>query len=81
MHELHTKVSYMPAIYLNIAINTLTLPLQAWFLPESPHYLYAHRKMTEFQSALRKLSEFNTGNDDQIDLHALAETERDVVST
>ena len=48
--------SYLFGIYFNIFVNVITLPLQIWFLPESPHFLYANGRKSQFYSVLLQIN-------------------------
>jgi len=74
-HMQLTHVSYMSALYLNIATNVVTLPLLMRFLPESPHFLYATGQSSQFFPALQKLHQIKRGfasGGQKLDITALA---------
>ena len=51
--------SYMLAVYFNILINLVTLPMLTWLVPESPYFLYQQDRMKEFYASLLLLQKMS----------------------
>ena len=52
LHKQFMDGSVMIIIWFNIFVNLITLPLQAFYLPETPHYLYSRGRMQDFYDSL-----------------------------
>ena len=59
VHLVNDSSLLISHICVIIVVNAITLPLQAWLLPESPAYLLASGEKSDFYDALSKLQRFN----------------------
>ena len=81
VHMEFAYTSYMIALYINIFINLLTVPLLAWYVPESPYYLYDKGQMKAFYASLLALQKMSScwcqggDSESELDIVALAQLE------
>ena len=81
LHMEFAYTSYMIALYINILINLLTVPLLAWYVPESPYYLYSKGEMRAFYASLLSLHKMSScwcpggAPESELDIVALTELE------
>ena len=76
LHMQFSRSSYLFGIYFNIFVNVITLPLQIWFLPESPHFLYANGRKNQFYSVLLQINRLARHKDAMdLDITALTQLE------
>ena len=81
VHMEFAYTSYMIALYINILINLLTVPLLAWYVPESPYYLYGKGQMKAFYASLLSLQKMSScwcpggDSESELDIVALAQLE------